>query len=87
MSAGRHIQLLFISAASLYWLESLIHYYVVLMDYAGRGMHLTNTGLYVAVENWLTVCAVMFTACAYLLVAIATRGARAGGAAGGGNKG
>jgi hypothetical protein len=37
MSFGRHIQLLFMSGVSLYWLESLIHYYLVLMDYAGRG--------------------------------------------------
>jgi hypothetical protein len=35
-------------------------------------MHLTQTDLYVAVENWLTVCAVLFTLCTYLLVTIAT---------------
>ena len=78
--------MLFISVASVYWLECLIHYYLILMDYASRGMHLTHTDLYVAVENWLTICAIMFTACAYLLVAAATEEARSGGAARGEDK-
>ena len=35
-------------------------------------MHLTHTDLYVAVENWLLLCAVMFTATAVLLITVTT---------------
>jgi len=72
LSREVNIRVLFLATISLYWVERLYHYYIVLQDYAQRGMHLTHTDLYVAVENWLLLCAVMFTATAVLLITVTT---------------
>jgi len=72
LSREVNIRVIFLATISLYWVERLYHYYLVLQDYAQRGMHLTHTDLYVAVENWLLLCAVMFTATAVLLITVTT---------------